>query len=140
MCEWYPFLCDAHCHAHDDKQRLDEIQQLRTGHVTLMGVRQDDWETVEKVAAASNIGSNDDTTTDMDSLSRCVPCFGIHPWYVYRLAPPQEEDPLANEDEVKQQHYQHVLMGRTIQKSNNSSHNSRHPFLFPTGTHTWNNS
>ncbi|ORZ12021.1 TatD family [Absidia repens] len=118
--EWYPFLCDAHCHAHDDKQRLDEIQQLRTGHITLMGVRQDDWETVEMVAASSNSSSSDnnnnDSTTDVDSHSRCVPCFGIHPWYVYRLAPPQEGDPQANEEGVKhqqqqQEHYQHVLDG-----------------------------
>ncbi|ORY95171.1 TatD family, partial [Absidia repens] len=66
-----------------------------------------DWETVEMVAASSN---------NVDSHSRCVPCFGIHPWYVYRLAPPQEGDPQANEEGVKhqqqqQEHYQHVLDG-----------------------------
>ncbi|KAI8332578.1 hypothetical protein BC941DRAFT_435936 [Chlamydoabsidia padenii] len=88
--EWYSLLCDAHCHAHDDTQRLTEIATLRTGHITLMGVRQDDWDTVASVC--------DDTK----GLPRRLPSFGIHPWYTYRLLPSLQQD---------DEHYDHVLTG-----------------------------
>lgn len=41
-------LCDAHCHAHDDVQKLKELATLQAGKVALMGVREDDWDMVAK--------------------------------------------------------------------------------------------
>ncbi|KAI8643661.1 TatD family [Parasitella parasitica] len=64
-------LCDSHCHPHDDLEELSRIPQLKTGHVTVMGVRQDDWEAVSKVASSCNAVSS----------KKCIPCFGIHPWF-----------------------------------------------------------
>lgn len=57
----YDFLSDAHCHPHDDVEHLGVISQLRTGHLTIMGVRLDDWDRVAQVA---------------HSETKCVPCFG----------------------------------------------------------------
>lgn len=59
-------LCDAHCHPHDDLEQLSRIPQLKTGHITIMGVRQDDWDTVSKVAKQCNQNNN----------KKCIPCFG----------------------------------------------------------------
>ena len=56
-------LCDAHCHPHDDIEHLDMIPKLKTGHITIMGVRQDDWDRVAQVAASCEKG-------------RCIPAFG----------------------------------------------------------------
>ncbi|KAF1804940.1 hypothetical protein V8B55DRAFT_1495824 [Mucor lusitanicus] len=64
-------LCDSHCHPHDDVEHLSRIPQLKTGHVTIMGVRQDDWDTVSKVARDCN----------QNSSNKCIPCFGVHPWF-----------------------------------------------------------
>ncbi|KAI8139008.1 hypothetical protein BJV82DRAFT_696402 [Fennellomyces sp. T-0311] len=55
-------LCDAHCHPHDDVKHLDMIPKLKTGHITIMGVRQDDWDCVAKVTASCEKG-------------RCIPAF-----------------------------------------------------------------
>ncbi|KAI8979471.1 TatD family [Mycotypha africana] len=68
----FPELCDAHCHPHDDVKNLLKIAQLKTGFVTLMGVRQDDWDTVAKVATDCLNGK---------SQTKCIPSFGIHPWF-----------------------------------------------------------
>ncbi|KAI9317902.1 TatD family [Dichotomocladium elegans] len=56
-------LCDAHCHPHDDKEKLAMIAELKTGHVTLMGVRQDDWDTVVQVC-------------EQCPKNKCIPAFG----------------------------------------------------------------
>lgn len=61
----YAELCDSHCHPHDDQDNLSKIPQLKTGHITIMGVRQDDWDRVAKVTK----DCNKDTT-------KCIPCFG----------------------------------------------------------------
>ncbi|CEP17745.1 hypothetical protein [Parasitella parasitica] len=65
-------LCDSHCHPHDDLKELSRIPQLKTGHITIMGVRQDDWDAVSKVASECN---------SSPSNKKCIPCFGIHPWF-----------------------------------------------------------
>jgi hypothetical protein len=65
----YKYLCDNHCHPHDDVDKLDEIAKLRTGHLTLMGVREQDWDTVKKVVDQSPID-------DEDGIERCIPSFG----------------------------------------------------------------
>ncbi|KAI8068063.1 TatD family [Gongronella butleri] len=88
----YATLCDGHCHPHDDRDQLDAIGVLQTGRVTLMGVRQDDWPVVEKLHTTNP--------------QKCVPCFGIHPWFVYRLQLPDCEA------EDGKQHYEHVLTSR----------------------------
>jgi Tat protein secretion system quality control protein TatD with DNase activity len=106
--EWYPLLCDAHCHAHDDTQRLDGISTLRTGQITLMGVRLDDWDTVVKVAGESH---------------GIVPCFGIHPWYTYRL---------LDDDKDSAHHYQHVLTGPDDQEKQQLISELPPPILFST--------
>lgn len=60
-------VCDSHCHPHDDIARLSEIPKLKTGHITIMGVRQDDWDTVSKVT---------DECNDNNDNKKCIPCFG----------------------------------------------------------------
>lgn len=87
-------VCDAHCHAHDDIENLRDISQLKTGHITLMGVRQDDWDTVSKVAKDCN---------EKES-NKCIPSFGIHPWFSHFLMMPEEND--------IQQHYQRILTSK----------------------------
>ncbi|GAN05749.1 cut9 interacting protein Scn1 [Mucor ambiguus] len=83
-------LCDSHCHPHDDIEHLPSIPQLKTGHITIMGVRQDDWDTVSKVAHDCNRnGSN-----------RCIPCFGIHPWFSHFVMT-QKESTQAPDDYYK---------------------------------------
>lgn len=62
----FQYLCDSHCHPHDDIEHLSHIPQLKTGHITIMGVRQDDWDTVSKVAHDCNQNAN----------KKCIPCFG----------------------------------------------------------------
>ncbi|KAI8082777.1 TatD family [Halteromyces radiatus] len=91
--DWYDSLCDAHCHLHDDQQLVNDIPIVRTGHLTLMGVRLDDWTCVEEVTAACN----------NKKKQKAVPCFGIHPWYTYRL---ETEDKKRTDD-----HYQSILEG-----------------------------
>lgn len=59
----YEELCDAHCHPHDDADNRALIPQLKTGHITLMGVRQDDWDTVAQVAKQC-------------PNKKCIPAFG----------------------------------------------------------------
>ena len=59
-------LCDAHCHPHDDIDNLAMIPKLQTGHITIMGVRQDDWERVSQTTKECN--------KEMDN--KCIPCFG----------------------------------------------------------------
>lgn len=59
----YEELCDAHCHPHDDADNRSMIPQLKTGHITLMGVRQDDWDTVAQVAKQC-------------PNNKCIPAFG----------------------------------------------------------------
>ncbi|KAL0091382.1 TatD family [Phycomyces blakesleeanus] len=83
-------LCDAHCHAHDAIDKLDLIPALKTGHITLMGVRQDDWDRVSSVANACN----------QVSPQKCVPCYGIHPWFSYRV--------IGNQS-TENDHYESVL-------------------------------
>lgn len=65
----YKYLCDNHCHPQDDVDKLDEIAKLRTGHLTLMGVREQDWDTVKKVVDESSID-------DKDGIEKCIPSFG----------------------------------------------------------------
>ncbi|ORX44118.1 Metallo-dependent hydrolase [Hesseltinella vesiculosa] len=83
-------LCDGHCHPHDDTMQLTKIAALQTGRVTLMGVRLDDWPTVEALHLANP--------------EKCIPCFGIHPWFVYRLLPGDSSD--------ADRHYEGVLESR----------------------------
>jgi hypothetical protein len=59
-------LCDSHCHPHDDLKKLSSIPQLKTGHITIMGVRQDDWDVVARVTDDCNKNNN----------KKCIPCFG----------------------------------------------------------------
>ncbi|KAG2235294.1 TatD family [Thamnidium elegans] len=91
-------VCDAHCHAHDDIENLQDISQLKTGHITLMGVRQDDWDTVSKVAKECN----------EKEPNKCIPSFGIHPWFCHFLMMPEEND--------IQQHYQRILTSKDTQE------------------------
>ena len=56
-------LCDAHCHPHDDIEHLDMIPKLKTGHITIMGVRQDDWDRVAQITSQCTPG-------------RCIPASG----------------------------------------------------------------
>ncbi|ORY98966.1 TatD family [Syncephalastrum racemosum] len=64
----WELLCDAHCHPHDEKDKLDMILKLKTGRLNTMGVRQDDWDVVASLASRSE---------------KCQPCFGIHPWFTH---------------------------------------------------------
>ncbi|KAI9266569.1 TatD family [Phascolomyces articulosus] len=80
-------LCDAHCHPHDDIENLDMLPNLKTGHITVMGVRQDDWDRVAEVTNACEPG-------------RCVPSFGIHPWFLHRLMVDDDADPETHYDQV----------------------------------------
>ncbi|KAG0749936.1 hypothetical protein G6F57_001053 [Rhizopus arrhizus] len=77
----FPNICDAHCHPHDDTSNLSMIPRLKTGHITIMGVRQDDWDRVSDVAK------------ECDKV-------GIHPWFCYRL---------MVQDKPREEHYQDVL-------------------------------
>ncbi|KAI9031690.1 TatD family [Phycomyces nitens] len=86
----FPDMCDAHCHPHDAIDKLDLIPQLKTGHITIMGVRQDDWDCVESVAKACN----------QVSPKKCIPCYGIHPWFTYRT---------MTEEGSKDSHYESAL-------------------------------
>lgn len=62
----FPNICDAHCHPHDDTSNLSMIPRLKTGHITIMGVRQDDWDRVSDVAKeCDKVGKN-----------KCIPSFG----------------------------------------------------------------
>jgi len=49
------------------------VEQVNTGHVTLMGVRPDDWDMVAKVS-------------QMDK-ERVIPAYGLHPWFAHRFCP-----------------------------------------------------
>ncbi|KAG0169876.1 hypothetical protein DFQ28_002800 [Apophysomyces sp. BC1034] len=91
--ELFSDICDAHCHPHDDIANLDLIPRLKTGHLTIMGVRQDDWDRVEEVARKCNATGE----------TKCIPCFGLHPWYTHRV--------MTNEsvDGTSQEHYDQVL-------------------------------
>ncbi|KAI9287528.1 hypothetical protein BC943DRAFT_342107 [Umbelopsis sp. AD052] len=66
----YKYLCDNHCHPHDAVDKLNEIAKLRTGHLTLMGVREQDWDTVKKVVDQSSIDNEDD-------IEKCIPSFDL---------------------------------------------------------------
>ncbi|KAI7856865.1 TatD family [Circinella umbellata] len=80
-------LCDAHCHPHDDIKHLDMIPKLKTGHITIMGVRQDDWDRVAQVTTNCAPG-------------RCIPAFGIHPWFLHRLMINDHVDPGTHYDQI----------------------------------------
>lgn len=67
--KWYTYLCDNHCHPHDAVDNLGEIPKLKTGHLTLMGVREQDWDTVKKVVDSCGIH-------DEDAVEKCIPSFG----------------------------------------------------------------
>ncbi|KAI8579525.1 hypothetical protein K450DRAFT_280698 [Umbelopsis ramanniana AG] len=96
----YKYLCDNHCHPHDDVDKLDEIAKLRTGHLTLMGVREQDWDTVKKVVDQSSID-------DEDGVERCIPSFGVHPWYAHLV-----RGAARNQTEAAEQHYNRVLTSK----------------------------
>ncbi|KAI9280527.1 hypothetical protein BY458DRAFT_544808 [Sporodiniella umbellata] len=83
-------VCDSHCHPHDDVGNLAMIPQLKTRHITIMGVRQDDWDTVSAVAKSCNEVLK----------NKCIPCFGIHPWFCFRL---------MTENQTQDKHYNEVL-------------------------------
>lgn len=55
-------VCDAHCHAHDDKESLWKIGTLQTSRLCLMGTRMEDLETVAKLAS--------------EFPDKVIPCFG----------------------------------------------------------------
>lgn len=90
----YTQLCDAHCHPHDDLENLSVIARLKTAHLTVMGVRQDDWGTVSRVCSGEN-------------KYKCVPCFGVHPWFTYRVKAPNQ-----SELQGKEAFYDAVLQAR----------------------------
>ncbi|RIA94441.1 TatD family [Glomus cerebriforme] len=79
--------CDAHTHAHDDLEHLEEIGNLKTNKVCLMGTRLEDLDVVSKLAT--------------DFQVKVIPCFGFHPWFCHLLS-------LENEPESKF-HYQTIL-------------------------------
>lgn len=83
---YFKDLNDSHCHPHDDIENLKLIQELKTGHVTIMGVRQDDWDVVSQVSKTSD---------------KVIPCFGIHPWFSHFL--------MTEKDETKEEHYNRIL-------------------------------
>ncbi len=80
-------LCDSHCHPHDDLDNLKLIGELKTGHVTIMGVRQDDWDTVSKVSK--------------ENSDKVIPCFGIHPWFSHFL--------MTEKETSVEHHYNNIL-------------------------------
>ncbi|KAI8993210.1 hypothetical protein BDB01DRAFT_716286 [Pilobolus umbonatus] len=88
-------LCDAHCHPHDDIQQLHLIPQLKTGHITIMGVRLDDWDRVSTVTKECNKMYD----------KKCIPCFGIHPWFSHQLSVNK------NTTDNKDTHYFSILKG-----------------------------
>lgn len=90
----YGDLCDAHCHPHDQLDKLQLIPKLKTGHITIMGVRQDDWDAVSKVAKDYN-------SSGSSSKNKCIPCFGIHPWFTHVL--------MTQGDKSAQDHFKSIL-------------------------------
>ncbi|CAG8774075.1 34312_t:CDS:2 [Gigaspora margarita] len=80
--------CDAHTHAHDDRERLSEIGEVKTARLCLMGTRFEDLDIVSQLNAKFQ--------------SKVVPCFGFHPWFTHLLS--LEDDPPENEI-----HYRSVL-------------------------------
>ncbi|KAG2171691.1 hypothetical protein INT43_008071 [Umbelopsis isabellina] len=98
--QWYSLLCDNHCHPHDDLDQLDTIQKLRTGHLTLMGVREQDWDVVKKVVDQCKIN-------DTDIIGKCVPSFGVHPWYSHLVRGPSQ-----SQTETNEQYYERILVSK----------------------------
>ncbi|KAI8888393.1 Metallo-dependent hydrolase, partial [Backusella circina FSU 941] len=90
----FQHLADGHCHPHDDIDLLSRIPQLQTGHITIMGVRQDDWDTVTTVAKECN----------KVAQNKCIPCYGIHPWFSHRLMS-KEKSEISPEE-----HYRAILV------------------------------
>ncbi|CAO3666098.1 hypothetical protein G6F70_002922 [Rhizopus microsporus] len=107
----FPYVCDAHCHPHDDIANISMIRQLQTGHITIMGVRQDDWDMVSKVAAECN----------KERENMCIPSFGIHPWFCYRLM--IEEKPAKD-------HYKSVLTCPYEDELEQMIHDLKDPFPY----------
>ncbi|KAI8377963.1 TatD family [Radiomyces spectabilis] len=106
-------LCDAHCHPHDDRQHLQDIAHVKTGHMTIMGVRQDDWDVVQQVAERCN---------SKDQPTKCVPAFGLHPWFVYRV--------MAKDETDKEAHYETVLSATKPEEKVDMMKALEEPFAF----------
>lgn len=75
-------LSDAHLHFQDvpDVQMFKSIlklaEHLNTGRFVCNGIRQEDWPSVEKIAAADR---------------RVVPFYGVHPWAAENVMPGWDE-------------------------------------------------
>ncbi|KAF7727972.1 hypothetical protein EC973_006860 [Apophysomyces ossiformis] len=98
--ELFDSLCDGHCHPHDDIENLGLIPKLRIGHITIMGVRQDDWECVDNIARQCNALRE----------NMCIPSFGLHPWFVHRVMAGKSPESTAEE------HYDRVLKASIAQE------------------------
>lgn len=74
----YRYLCDAHCHPHDDIDNLDAIARLKVAHVTIMGVREADWEVVKMVVEICQTAKarGEREATGAVTVGKAVPCFG----------------------------------------------------------------
>ena len=55
--------CDAHCHAQNDVEHFEEIANLKTNKICLMGTRLEDLDIVSKLAT--------------DFQVKVIPSFGI---------------------------------------------------------------
>jgi hypothetical protein len=63
--------CDAHTHAHDDVEHLEEIANLKTDKICLMGTRLEDLDVVSQLAT--------------DFQMKVIPCFGTVFLSIYKL-------------------------------------------------------
>ncbi|CAO3681421.1 unnamed protein product [Rhizopus stolonifer] len=87
------------------------ISQLKTGHITIMGVRQDDWDRVSDVTKECN------KTTE----NKCIPSFGIHPWFCF---------PLMTKDQTREEHYRDVLKCPYENELNQMIQDLEEPFTY----------
>ncbi|RUS13745.1 hypothetical protein BC937DRAFT_94839 [Endogone sp. FLAS-F59071] len=115
----YTYVCDAHCHPHDDVDNLDAIARLRVAHVTIMGVREADWEVVKRVVEICRTAEARDEKEE-SRVGKAVPCFGgciwilllcIHPWYVHMVCSSSEPQP-SDADYTHDARYSSILTSK----------------------------
>ncbi|KYR00429.1 hypothetical protein DLAC_03185 [Tieghemostelium lacteum] len=75
-------IVDSHCHLQEDTENIEHSLELPYEKMFLMGTTVEDWDRVNTLADRFN-----DKWKDTKTAYRS---FGIHPWFVYKLQPPQE--------------------------------------------------